>query len=165
MANSNRDGKHPQGPPPCGQPFVLDLRLVKANTGQARRLGAVPNLNAAGHGLFESVAGHEGNQPLWPMLVGDEPELWRAAVRLIDECEPDIKELADTIAACTQLHSVGVVALDGADRSKGYDVVYGMRRCIARAYNHARSGGELPLTVRAELLRGGERPGNRTPPV
>lgn len=159
MANSNRGGKHPQEPTPSRQSFVLDLRLVKANTGQARRLGAVPNLNAAGHGLFESLPGHEGKQALWPMLVGEEPEQWRTAVRLIDECEPDIKELSDTIAACTQLHNVGVVALDGADRSKGYDVAYGMRRCIARAYNHARSGGELPLTVRAELVRGGERRG------
>ena len=40
--------------------------------------------------------------------------------------------------------------MDESDSNNGYDVVYGMIRCLARAYNHGRSGGELPLTVKAE---------------
>jgi hypothetical protein len=71
-------------------------------------------------------------------------------VGLIDEHEPEIKELADSIAGSTQLHNVGVVPVDASDSNNGYDVVYGMIRCLARAYNHGRSGGELPLTVKAE---------------
>jgi hypothetical protein len=84
------------------------------------------------------------------MLTSNKPELWALAVGLIDEHEPEIKELADSIAGSTQLHNVGIVPVDESDSNNGYDVVYGMIRCLARAYNHGRSGGELPLTVQAE---------------
>jgi hypothetical protein len=133
--------------------FVLDLRQVRANTYQPRRNGAIPALNAAGYGLFEKLNGHEGKMPLWEMLTSNKPELWALAVGLIDEHEPEIKELADSIAGCTQLHNVGIVPVDESDSNNGYDVVYGMIRCLARAYNHGRSGGELPLTVKAEIAQ------------
>ncbi len=51
------------------------------------------------------------------------------------------------------MHNVGIAPVDESDGSKGYDVAYGMVRCLARAYNHGRSGGELPLTVKAEIAQ------------
>jgi hypothetical protein len=133
--------------------FVLDLRQVRANSYQPRRNGVIPALHAAGYGLFEELKGHENKMPLWVMLTSNKPELWALAVGLIDEHEPEIKELADSIAASTQLHNVGIVPVEESDANKGYDVVYGMIRCLARAYNHGRSGGELPLTVKAEIAQ------------
>jgi ParB-like chromosome segregation protein Spo0J len=128
---------------------ILDLRHVKANTYQSRGNGVVSNLNAAGYGLFEPLKGHDDKPPVWSLLTSDKPEQWAQAVGLLDEFEPDIKELAESLAGSAQLHNIGVVPLDGG----GYDVVYGMRRCLARAYNHARSGGELPLTIKAEIAQ------------
>ncbi len=133
--------------------FVLDLRHVKANTCQSRDQGVIGNLSAVGFGLFERLKGHDDKEPLWEMLTGSKPELRALAVGLLHEYEPDIKALAGSIAAGTQLHNVGVVPVDESDAAKGYDVVYGMRRCLARAYNHARSLGDLPLTVKAEIAR------------
>lgn len=129
--------------------FVLDLRHIKANTYQSRNQGVIGNLNAVGFGLFERLKGHEDKEPLWEMLCSDKPELWSLVVSLIDEHEPEIKELADSIAGRTQLHNIGVTQLDDGT----FDVAYGMRRCLARAYNYARSFGDLPLTVKAEIAR------------
>lgn len=129
--------------------FVLDLRHVKANTYQSRDQGVIGNLNAVGFGLFEKLKGHEDKEPLWEMLCSGRPELWSLVVGLIDEHEPEIKKLAESIAGSSQLSNIGIMPLgDGT-----FDVVYGMRRCLARAYNHARSLGELPLTVKAEIAQ------------
>src|ERR1700756_5660953 len=100
--------------------FVLDLRYVKANTYQSRDQGVIGNLSAVGFGLFERLKGYDDKEPLWEMLTGNKPGLWAPAVGLLDEYEPDIKALADSIAASTQLHNVGIVPVDGPDAAKGY---------------------------------------------
>jgi DNA-binding transcriptional MerR regulator len=133
--------------------IVLDLRQVRANTYQSTRRGVVPALTAVGFGLFEKLEGHEDKEPLWVMLTRNKPESWALGVALLDTHEPEIKELADSIAGSTQLHNVGIVPVDESDSNKGYDVVYGMMRCLACAYNHCRSGGVLPLTVKAEIAQ------------
>jgi len=138
--------------------FILDLRRVVSNTLQSRGQGVLPNLNAAGYGLFaQDEPNVDKNQaadklPIWAMLTSDKPELLGIAVALIDEHEPEIKELADSIAGSTQLHNIGFVYIDGAS-SKGVDVVYGMRRCLARACNHAPASANCPGPSRPNWRR------------
>ena len=88
--------------------FVLDLRHIKANTYQSRNQGVIGNLNAVGFGLFERLKGHDDKEPLWEILCSDKPVLWQLVVGLIDEYEPEIKELADSIAGSTQPHNIGI---------------------------------------------------------
>ncbi len=109
--------------------FVLDLRYVKANSFQSRGHGVIPTLNAEGHGLFSqdepNVDGRKsaGKLPLWAMLTGDSPDWWALAVGLVDEHEPEVKELADSILERPQLHNVGIVPTEPNDTGKDYDVV------------------------------------------
>lgn len=131
--------------------FILDMRQIKANTHRNRKYGVMPNLNGMGFGLFEKLKGHEDKEPLWVMLTSNKPAMLAQAVALVDKYEPDIKEFAISIAGFMQLHNIGVVLLDETDPKKGYDVVYGMQHCLARAYNYARSFGFWPITVKAEI--------------
>jgi len=138
--------------------IILDLRKIVGNSYQSRGHGVIPNLNAAGYGLFsQDEPGVDkkqaaDKQPIWSMLTSDKPEVWPVVVGLIDEHEPEIKELADSIAGSTQLHNIGVVPVDG-DPAKGFEVVYGMRRSLSRAYNYCRSAGVLPLNIKAEIAQ------------
>ena len=99
--------------------FILDLRHVKANTYQSREQSVIANLNAVGFGLFERLKGQEEKEPLWEMLTGSMPERRALAVGLIDQYEPNIKELADSIAASTLLHNVGSCPWMGRTPPKG----------------------------------------------
>lgn len=66
------------------------------------------------------------------LLSTDEKEQGKA-VQLIKELEPELANLANSLAQpMGQLQPIGVIE-DGG----GYDVVFGMRRALAFAYNHA----------------------------
>ena len=130
--------------------YTLDLRLLKANTYQSRGHGVIPGLNKAGYGLYQPIEGNADKDPIMSMLLSTVPEKMAEGVGLIDQFEPDIKELATGIASVGQLHNIGVQPLEDG----GYDVVYGQRRSISRAYNHARSGGTLPAIVNAHIAEG-----------
>lgn len=132
--------------------FILDLRLVKANTFQRMDSDIIPTLYSAGYGLFEKQKGHDDKMPLWALLTSNKLESQSLAICLIDQFEPKIKELGDWFVVGTQLHNVGVVPNDEQTSGNGYNVVFGMRRCLAAAYNHARSFGAYPLTIKAEIV-------------
>jgi ParB/RepB/Spo0J family partition protein len=131
---------------------TIDIHQIRDNTYQSRGHGVIPGLNKQGFGLFRKMEGQDGNEPIMSMLLSDNAEIRTKAVGLIDEHEPDIKELASSIATTGQLHNIGVQRMKTEDGKPTdfWDVVYGMRRTIARAYNHARSGGEIPAIVFAK---------------
>jgi ParB-like nuclease domain len=140
--------------------FIVDLRQLKSNTCQPRRNGVIPNLNELGYGLFsqeeETVNADKiknddntAKLPLMTMLLSDKPDLWAFAVGLVDQHEPEVKELANSILVNGQLQNIGIVAIEGG----GYDICYGCCRSIARAYNFARSAGEVPCNIKAEVAQ------------
>jgi ParB/RepB/Spo0J family partition protein len=131
---------------------TIDIRQIRDNSYQSRGHGVIPGLNKQGYGLFRKMEGQDGNEPIMSMLLSDNAEIRTKAVGLVDEHEPDIKELASSIATTGQLHNIGVQRMktEEGKPTEFWDVVYGMRRTIARAYNHARSGGEIPAIIFAK---------------
>src|SRR6185369_4056130 len=101
------------------------------------------NLQMLGHGLFEKIEADK--EPIWQSLLSDDKEVRFQAKSLVEQNESSIVETANSIAAKGQLQPVGVVDLgDGT-----YDVIFGMQRCIARAFNFA--DGKGPATVEARV--------------
>jgi ParB/RepB/Spo0J family partition protein len=140
---------------------AVDLKKIESNSAQSRGMGALPALLAQGYGLFEKVEAEK--ETIWSGLLSDNAEVREQARKLIDEYEgkaPDdeaeksrnqesftTKDLAASIRERGQLHPVGLMQLPDGN----YDVVYGMGRCIARAYNATLDPVKYPPTVDAKI--------------
>lgn len=139
--------------------FIVSLKMLVGNPYQPRLKSALPGCLAAGYPLWEANRKDAGDTnpeeypAIWDLLMSNDPNKQAKAVGLIKEHDADIDELASGIAANGQLSSIGVSLADDDKPDAGLYVVFGMRRCIAIAYNHCRSSGELPLTVKAEYQR------------
>jgi hypothetical protein len=132
--------------------ITIDIHQIRDNSYQSRGHGVIPGLNKQGYGLFRKMEGHDDKDPIMSMLLSDNADTRTKGCGLIDEHEPDIKELASSIATTGQLHNIGVQRMkdDAGKATDFWDVVYGARRTIARAYNHARSGGDIPAIINAK---------------
>lgn len=124
----------------------IELQEITANTAQSRGMGVLANLHEQGYGLFFPIEGHEEKEPIWTLLFSDKPEDRQLAVSLIEEHESNIADLADSQLRSGQLQTIGVYEKDGK-----FDVVYGMRRAIARALNFARDK-KNPGTIQARIF-------------
>ena len=112
---------------------MIDIKDIAANTAQSRGMGALPTLQEMGYGLFDPLPDHDDKVPIWTMLLSDDPAIKKEAVTLIQTCEGHIVDKAESQEAIGQLQNV--VAMERDDGT--YDIVAGMLRCIAIAYNHA----------------------------
>jgi len=161
--------------------FTFDLSALKSNAYQSRGDGAIAPLNAVGVGLFDPIPTPKGLdkkdieafanwpkvkikdskdkeieclKPIWPMLVEKVPEQWALAIAAIEEYQHDITDLAATFTVGPQLQNIGITPYvddDGKKHLGFFTVVMGMRRCLAKAYLYAKSTGEVPLLLKAEL--------------
>lgn len=122
----------------------IPLNKISANSAQSRGTGALGNLQALGWGMFEKIEAEK--EPIWLMLMSSDEAVRQQAVALLTESEPTIIEVATSLVEHGQVQPVGAVLLkDGT-----YDILYGMQRCAARAYNWIMGKGEP--TVEAKIL-------------
>lgn len=127
--------------------FLIDLQNIVSNTAQSRGMGALPTLHQMGYGLFEELPEHGDKMPIWKMLMSTQPAERKVACELIQSNEGHIIDKAESMAGGKQLQNIVVV-----ETTKGkYDVIAGMLRCIALAYNYAMDVKE-PRVVSAKLM-------------
>ena len=112
----------------------ITLAAIVANTAQSRGMGVLTNLQDMGYGLFEKAS--MDKEALWELLHSDKPEDKAHACMLLEESEPELIQLATSRHKTGGLEPVGVWEQEG----QVYDVIYGMRRCLADAYNNAKHG-------------------------
>lgn len=138
---------------PSEDVYLIDLHNIVANTAQSRGMGVLPTLQAMGYGLFERLPDHDDKEPIWTKLMSHLPTERKEAVALLQENEGHIVNLAESMEGGKQLQNIVVVQVDG-DK---YDVVGGMRRAIAMAYNHA-IDVKATCMVEAKVLTGKFKP-------
>lgn len=127
----------------------IKLSDIVSNTAQSRGLGALPVLQAMGHGLFEALPEHDDKLVIWPSFFSDDPAVRKTVCSLIMQNEGHIIDKAESLeSAAGQLQNI--VVADAGDGK--HDVVAGMLRCIAAAFNLASDPTKAPDTIYAKLL-------------
>jgi ParB/RepB/Spo0J family partition protein len=121
----------------------LDLASV-VSAGENIR-DTAPRLSQKGFAVFEAS---EELPPLKSLALSEDATEQAQFVALIEEDEPAIKELADSMATTGQLEPVRVRP---TDRKGEYDLVFGARRFLARLYVHAKTAGKVPARLTAEI--------------
>jgi ParB/RepB/Spo0J family partition protein len=111
--------------------MLVPLNQIVSNIGQSRGMGVLPNLLQLGWGLFETPPDFNPDEypPIWGMLTGTDADAQKKAAQLLVENEEAVVGLATAIETEGQLQPIGV-SQDGDN----YNVVFGMRRCLAIAY-------------------------------
>lgn len=127
----------------------INLTDIVSNTAQSRGMGALPVLQQMGYGLFEQLPEHDDKQPIWSLLLSDKPDERSLGCSLIMENEGHIVDKAASLEQNDQLQNIIVAPAPG--KTEKYDVVGGMLRCIAMAYNHAQDKN-APTTVLAKVV-------------
>ena len=84
-----------------------------------------------------------GREPLFAMLISPDPKQRAKGIRLVKKGHAGIVRLADDLFVNLQLEPIA-----GVLSGNRCEVVDGVKRCLARAYNYARSDCELPLNVK-----------------
>lgn len=125
---------------------LIDLDKIEANTAQSRGMGALSSLQQMGHGLFEKI--EQDKEPIWPMLISTDADKRRQVVELITENETSVFGTAESLKEHGQLQPIGVVQ----QKDGSYDVVYGMQRAVAAAFNWAREPDKYPKKVEAKIM-------------
>lgn len=121
----------------------LDLASI-ISAGENLR-DTAPRLSKKGYAMFRAT---EEQPSLVSLALSDEGEDRARLVKLIEEEEPTVKELADNMSTTGQLEPIRVRPTE--DKGK-YDLVFGARRVLARLYVHAKSGGKIPAHLTAEI--------------
>jgi ParB/RepB/Spo0J family partition protein len=141
----------------------IDLHFVVSNDRQSRGHGVCPALEAAGYGLFRPVETHPDNKPVMAMLLSGTAEEQQQGCGLIDEHFPQLANVISSMKRRGQMQNIRVNPAmddDGKELTGKYDVRVGMRRCVAKAYIHAQSGGKVPARMLAEIVeRGSDKDG------
>lgn len=139
-----------------GAPFTalsVPLRDIVSNIGQSRGMGVLYNLKSLGYGMFQKLSEeHADKEPIWEMLNSDDGDLRSVAIALIEENEPHIVGLATDIEKNGQLQPIGVTESKG--KPGKYNAIFGMRRCLALAYNRAKDS-KVTGKVEAKLFKAG----------
>jgi ParB/RepB/Spo0J family partition protein len=123
----------------------LALALIKSNDQNPRESAA--KLMEYGYGTFHAIEG-AGKPALMDMAMSDDKKMRDEYVKLVNQFEVPLKDLAADIMVNKQIQPVWVRA---SKESKGhYDLVIGCRRVMACAYNHCAHG--TPATVQAVVV-------------
>ena len=127
-----------------GERKTIELEHIIANMAQSRGMGVLSQLADLGYGVFEKASVDSDKDALWDMLFHAKPEVQKKACTLLETKEPELVELAAKLNLTGQLQPIGVRQLED-----GYDVIFGMRRALAAAYNHAKhdSAAVIEATV------------------
>jgi hypothetical protein len=145
--------------------FVVDLRNIVANTAQSRQEGVCKGLKSVGVGVFDAMPveppkeGEEAEQPkkpIWELLLSKDVADQAKGIGLMEEYEDGIVTNAASMWKLGQLHNIRLVPAqspEGESIPGKWDVVCGMRRCLMRAYNYAKSNGEQLANIKAEVFQ------------
>lgn len=137
---------------------LIDLHNVVGNIGQGR--APAQTLQQMGFGIFEPIDGSDEPALLSLALATEDVKDAEGAVvssvadqmkqfcELMDDYEPDIVKLAADITVNGQLEN----ARARPDKDGKYDLIFGCRRALAVAYNHAKSAGKLPARLECEVV-------------
>ncbi len=127
---------------------TTDVPLVDivSNEAQSRGMGVLSRLQDMGFGIFEQASDDKAKKPIWELLASEAPEDRKHAVALIEDNEPELIKAAESQRKSGQIQPIGVRRLDG-----GLDVIYGMRRALARMFNFAKYGNKVSDTVKANV--------------
>lgn len=174
MSKTNGSGSATKGSkrelPPAVKPVEtvsVMLTNIVSNTSQTRKTGVLSRMQQLGYFMFESsvpvpTKPKKGKKKkaedteevavkgyIWPALTGDDDDEKAKIVDLINDNEPDFVAFAIGIQTTGQLQPCGgrYVEVDGEQK---VDLMYGMRRGLAVAYNHARKPS-CPDEVRVEI--------------
>ena len=129
----------------------IDLKDIVSNSAQSRGFGVLPKMKGLGYGLFEKIA--TDKECIWEMLLGDSQANKDHCLDLLTEHESKLCALADSLRLKGQLQPAVVVQVkDSSGNDDGYDVIAGMRRVLASAYNYAKHG--TPCEVEVKVLEG-----------
>ncbi len=107
---------------------TLNLTDLVSNVAQSRGMGVLSRLFDMGYGMFERAT--TDKDPVWKQLFSDKPEDVSHILNLIEENEPALVDLARS-QRDVQLEPIGV----WESAPNEYDVIFGMRRAAAAAYN------------------------------
>lgn len=121
---------------------TIDLNLIEANSAQSRGMGVLSRLQEQGYGLFEKASLDAEKDPIWPSLLSKDKDKRKAAADLIKSHEPGLVRLADSCRV-GQLQPIGVLKT-----GKALDVIFGMRRAVAMAFNHAEHGDTAQIEAK-----------------
>lgn len=142
----------------------VDLHNVVSN--KSNRRAPSPALAAAGYGVFEVLTDEQAAQAgvkgddwkqlptLISLALSDDPVKQAEFIGLIDQYEsestdgPSITELAADMMTNGQLQNIGVACVDEGQ----YDIVFGCRRALARAYTHAKTAGKIPARLLSDVI-------------
>jgi ParB/RepB/Spo0J family partition protein len=122
----------------------LDLAAIVSASENIR--DTVPWLSKLGYSVFQGNGGE--HESLVSMALSNDPQKQALFVQLVEEKEPNIKELADNMTTTGQLEPIRVRP---SDEKGEYDLVFGARRMLARLYIHAKSSGKVPARLTAEI--------------
>lgn len=125
----------------------IGLMKIAGNQAQPRGMGVLTRLQALGYAIFTAS---DDKQPILGSLLGESDEYRRQAILLIEEHEPELVQLADSIKSQGMLEPIGVRFL----KNGAVDVIYGMRRALACAFNRARMGEKFPDMIEAKVFDG-----------
>lgn len=126
------------------QYYEVELAAIVAAAENLR--DTAPRLSKLGYGVFKP---EKQQQALVSLALSGDAQQQSEYVKLIDENEAGIKELADNMATTGQLEPIRVRPTD--EKGK-FDLVFGARRMLARLYIHAKSGGKVPARLTAEVV-------------
>lgn len=132
--------------------YLIPVRRIVANTNPRNPLSQ--KLQELGYGVFASA---EGVPTLWSLATSDNPEDRQRYVQLIEEQDPELAQIANTLLSVGQLEPVEVRA--NGKRANGdntYTLVFGCRRCLAVLYNWCVLGKPKEPLVEAFLEKGNE---------
>jgi len=128
--------------------YLIPVRSITSNTNPRQALSA--SLDAQGWTVFH------GDQPIWPLATSDNPEERAQYVKLIQDFDPEIVAMANTMLTQGQLQAVEVREGGSKSGDHSYTLSFGCRRCLAILYNWCLLGKPKEPVVNATMIKGNE---------
>lgn len=127
--------------------LYVELDLASIVGAKENLRDTAPWLSKRGYAIFQPTDTQQ--RSLASLALSEDAQDQAEYVRLIEENEPSVKELADNMTTNGQLEPIRVRSTEEKEK---YDLVFGARRVLARLYIHARSAGKVPARCTAEVV-------------
>lgn len=128
--------------------YEIPVRAITSNTNPRQALSA--SLDSQGWTVFV------GDKALWPLATSDSAEDRATFAKLIQDFDPELVSLANTMLTQGQLQPVEVREGGSTKGDPSYTLVYGCRRCLAILLNWCLLGKPKEPVVKATLQKGNE---------
>ena len=118
----------------------LDIREIRTNSQNPRE--SSPTLISLGWGLFTKIEGSD-KPAIVQLALSDNPDEKAEYVKLIRRFDPKIAETAASMLIHGQIQAARVRPIPEG----GYDLIVGVRRTLARLFNHCMNPGDYPARL------------------